>query len=69
MRSDNAAVTDDSATISDDDGAASETNVDVKNAVESDLPSDPSLFSQGEKVIAFHNGNLYIAKVMDRGAK
>ncbi|XP_057490151.1 protein MRG1-like isoform X2 [Actinidia eriantha] len=62
MGNDNASVTDDSVTISDDDGAASETDVDVKNAVESDLPSDPSPFSQGEKVIAFHNGNLYIAK-------
>ncbi|XP_057490150.1 protein MRG1-like isoform X1 [Actinidia eriantha] len=64
MGNDNASVTDDSVTISDDDGAASETDVDVKNAVESDLPSDPSPFSQGEKVIAFHNGNLYIAKVL-----
>ncbi|GFZ10210.1 hypothetical protein Acr_21g0008090 [Actinidia rufa] len=63
MGSDNAEVTDDSATISDNDGVVVETDVDVKNAVDSDLPSDPSPFSQGEKVIASFNGNLYIAKV------
>ncbi|XP_057469792.1 protein MRG1-like isoform X2 [Actinidia eriantha] len=62
MGSDNAEVTDDSATISDNDGVVIETDVDVKNAVDSDLPSDLSPFSQGEKVIASFNGNLYIAK-------
>ncbi|KAF7141274.1 hypothetical protein RHSIM_Rhsim06G0056800 [Rhododendron simsii] len=45
-------VTDDSAAaISDEDGTTTDTDVDVKGAVDSSLPSDPSPFSQGEKDI------------------
>ncbi|XP_052188928.1 protein MRG1-like isoform X2 [Diospyros lotus] len=59
------AVSDDSATISDNGagGATTETNVDIKDAVESNPSSGPSHFSQGEEVLAFHNGIVYEAKV------
>ncbi|XP_058221135.1 protein MRG1-like isoform X2 [Rhododendron vialii] len=57
-------VTDDSAAaISDEDGATTDTDVDVKGAVDSSLPSDPSPFSQGEKVLAFFQNHVYPAKV------
>ncbi|KAE9457203.1 hypothetical protein C3L33_10894, partial [Rhododendron williamsianum] len=56
-------VTDDSAAaISDEDGATTDTDVDVKGDVDSSLPSDPSPFSQGEKVLAFFQNHVYPAK-------
>lgn len=58
-------VTDDSAAaISDEDGATTDTDVDVKGDVDSSLPSDPSPFSQGEKVLAFFQNHVYPAKVL-----
>ncbi|XAR48386.1 hypothetical protein NMG60_11031203 [Bertholletia excelsa] len=64
MGSSNAGGTDDSATISDEGGATTETDVDIKDAVDSPPPSpDCSLFAEGEKVLAFHNNRVYEAKV------
>ncbi|KAL7245317.1 hypothetical protein ACSBR2_000608 [Camellia fascicularis] len=61
MGSSNAGVTDDSATIS--DGSTTETDIDIRDSVDS-LPSpDSSPFSEGEKVLAYHKLKIYEAKV------
>ncbi|XP_047341464.1 protein MRG2-like isoform X2 [Impatiens glandulifera] len=59
------AETDGSATISDDsDGATTDTDVDAAIGSISPLASTP--FSEGEKVLAFHNKQVYEAKVQKK---
>ncbi|KAA8528489.1 hypothetical protein F0562_035844 [Nyssa sinensis] len=64
MGSSSAGVTDDSATISDDDDTT-ETDIDIKDAVDSPPSSDSLPFSEGEKVLAYHNRHVYPAKVQN----
>ncbi|KAM7518370.1 hypothetical protein LguiB_017332 [Lonicera macranthoides] len=64
-----AEVTDDSATISDEEDPSGDTNSDGDTdgndeAFDSPTKTDSSPFREGEKVFAFHSGDLYEAKVL-----
>ncbi|GMP45408.1 hypothetical protein CsSME_00013946 [Camellia sinensis var. sinensis] len=61
MGSSNAGVTDDSATIS--DGSTTETDIDIRDSVDSLSSPASSPFSEGEKVLAYHKLKIYEAKV------
>ncbi|KAM7514376.1 hypothetical protein LguiA_003959 [Lonicera macranthoides] len=65
-----AEVTDDSATISDEEDPSGDTNSDGDTdgndeAFDSPTKTDSSPFREGEKVFAFHSGDLYEAKVFN----
>ncbi|XP_059634686.1 protein MRG1-like [Cornus florida] len=63
MGSSSGGVTDDSATISDDD-ATTVTDIDTKGDADSPTLADSLPFSEGERVLAYHNQQLYEAKVL-----
>lgn len=58
-----AEVTDDSATISDEEDPTGDTN--SHEEIDSPRKTDFSPFREGEKVFAFHSGDLYEAKVLN----
>ena len=63
MRSSNAGITDvdESVTVSDDDAATTETEIDVGS--KEDAVESLHRFREGEKVLAYHNRRIYEAKV------